>query len=450
MRGWLEKVRPLLEHAGFRRYAANTGWMMGERVLRLLAGVFVYVWVARYLGPADFGRLNYAQSIVVLLGPIASLGLDSVVFKRLVNAEEESMVLLASSFFMKMIGSLCLLVFAVLLAFALDAEEGVDSLMMVIAVGAVFQTFNVLEFYYQARTQGRTVAIVNTAALMIGSIARISFILLKLPLIWFGLSIAFDSLLIAFFYLLVVRVDRPFKRPSTEALINPALMRSLLKEALPLMLSSFVILVYLRIDQIMIQSMIGSSAVGEYAAAARISEAWYFVPMVIGTSLFPAILRARSISDQLYRLRLRRLYALMAWLGIIVGIVITFSSGWLVPALFGKDYTSAIRVLTIHVWAGMFVSLGVAGGRWLLAEGLQLYSAVNTTIGALLNVLLNFAWIPSMGIEGAAWATLVSYAVASFLAMGLFSRTRGNFRLMTGSLLGIGVFSAKDDQRKVD
>jgi len=149
---------------------------------------------------------------------------------------------------------------------------------------------------------------------------------------------------------------------------------SLLKDSWPLILSSMVIAIYMKIDQVMIKEMLDAEAVGNYAAAVRLSEAWYFIPMVISSSLFPAIINAKKISEKLYYDRLQKLYNLMVWMAISIALPMTFLSDWIVNLLYGAKYSEAGDVLMIHIWAGVFVFLGVASGKWFVAENLQLLS----------------------------------------------------------------------------
>ena len=140
----------------------------------------------------------------------------------------------------------------------------------------------------------------------------------------------------------------------------------------------------------MINHMLGAEEVGQFAAAVKISTVWYFVPAVISSSLFPAIINAKKVSEQLYYTRLQRLYNLIVWMAIAIAIPMTFLSDWEVNLLYRQQYNEAGIVLMIHIWAGVFVSLGVASSRWLLTESLQIFSTINTFIGSVINILLNY------------------------------------------------------------
>jgi len=170
----------------------------------------------------------------------------------------------------------------------------------------------------------------------------------------------------------------------------------------------------MRIDQVMLQEMIGSEAVGQYSAAVRISEAWYFIPMVISNSLFPAIVNAKKQSEELYYARLQRLYDLMVWMSIAIALPMTFLSDWVVNLLYGSAYSQAGSVLMIHIWAGVFVSLGLSFGKYLLVENYTNKYFNRTLIGAVANIILNYFLIPRYGIKGAAIATLIGQFIANY------------------------------------
>lgn len=180
------------------------------------------------------------------------------------------------------------------------------------------------------------------------------------------------------------------------------------------MLSGIVVSIYMRIDQVMIKEMMDSEAVGQYAAAVRVSELWYFIPVVISSSLFPAIINAKAQSEELYYARLQKLYDLMVWMALAIAIPMTFLSNWIVNLLYGNIYDQAGNVLMIHIWTGIFVFLGVASGKWFTAENLQMLSFWRTFSGMVINVVLNLVMIPKYGITGAAVATLSANFMAAF------------------------------------
>jgi len=171
----------------------------------------------------------------------------------------------------------------------------------------------------------------------------------------------------------------------------------------------------MKIDQVMIKEMLGAEQVGHYAAAVRLSEAWYFVPMAITSSVFPAIINAKKQSEALYYQRLQKLYDLMVWLAVAIALPTTFLAPWVIRVLYGEAFLPAAGVLSIHIWAGVFVFLGVACGRWFLCENYIKKNFYRTLFGMVINVVLNLILIPAYGIYGAAIATLLGQMAANLI-----------------------------------
>ena len=429
-----------MTHQGFMKYFENTSWLFAEKILRMIVGLFVGVWVARYLGPEQFGLFSYAQSFVGLFVAIAGLGLNGIIVRELVKDESKRDALLGTAFKLKLIGALLALI-ALAIAVNLSQQDSLTTLLIfIIASATVFQSFNVIDSHFQAKVLSKYIVYANIISLLISSIVKIWLILNDAPLLYFAYSILFDSFILMCGFLYFYRYKRYF---ISQWFFDKKLARSLLKDSWPLILSGLVIAVYMKIDQIMIKEMLSVEALGQYAAAVRISEAWYFIPTVIASSLFPAIINAKKQSEALYYARLQKLYDLMVWMAIAIALPMTFLSDWVVNLLYGEQYNQAGSVLIVHIWAGVFVFLGVASGKWFVSENLQIFSTINTTIGAIVNVGLNYILIQRMGIEGAAWATLISYFVAAYLCLVLNNKTRKNFINLTKSLFLIRVFNVK-------
>jgi O-antigen/teichoic acid export membrane protein len=218
---------------------------------------------------------------------------------------------------------------------------------------------------------------------------------------------------------------------------NLKLAKNLLHDSWPLIFSGLMVMVYLRIDQIMIKSMINSQALGNYAAAVKLSEMWYFFPIVITQSIFPAILDAKSKNEATYFRRLQILYDMMVWLAIGIAIPIAIFSKSIIFLLYGEAYAIASPVLTIHIWTSVFVFLGLASDRYLLAEGLIKLTLYRSCLGVIVNIVLNVILISNYGIIGAAISTLVSQIMASFIFDLLNKQTIISFKMKIKSFFPI-------------
>ncbi len=352
----ITKLRSLRNHEGFMKYFKNTSWLFGEKILRMIVGLFVGVWVARYLGPEQFGLFSYTQSFVGLFAVIATLGLDSIVIRELVHDKRHKDTLLGTAFWLKLFGAILVLITLTIAVNFTSNDTYTNSLVFIIASATFFQCFNVIDFYYQAKVLGKYIVYANVISLLVSSIVKIVLIFNEAPLIAFAWAIAFDSIVLAMGYLYFYLKNHSLFTIK-HLTFNKKIAQNLLKDSWPLILSGMVIAIYMRIDQVMIKEILGSEAVGQYAAAVRISEAWYFIPMVIASSVFPAIINAKKISEELYYARLQKLYNLMVWISIAVALPMTFLSDWVINLLYGGQYNQAGNVLMIHIWTGIFVFL---------------------------------------------------------------------------------------------
>ncbi len=435
------KFQVLLKHKGFIKYFKNTSWLFAEKILRMIVGLFVGIWVARYLGPEQFGLFSYAQSLVALFVAIATLGLDGIVVREIVKDESRAGELLGTAFWLKLFGAVAVLcVLSIVINFISNDRE-TNTLVLIIASATIFQAFNVIDFYFQAKVLSKYIVFANMFSLFLSSLVKIILILYEASLVVFAWVILFDSVVLAcgfiYFFIAYKKFNAlPITFSKTTAV-------SLLRDSWPIFIASWAISVYVKIDQVMIQEMLGSYAVGQYAAAIRFSEVWYFIPIVVASSLFPSIVNAKKQSEELYNYRVQKLYDFIVWIAIAIAIPMTYLSEWIVNGLYGDQYNEAGNVLRIHIWSGVFVFLGVVSGTWLLTEGLQLFSTINTIVGAIINVLLNYILIPRVGIEGAAWATVVAYAFSGYILLIIHNKTRINFFMLSKSLFLVAIFQRK-------
>lgn len=403
-----------LSHKGFRRYAANTSWLFAEKIFRMFIGLFVGIWIARYLGPEKFGLLSYAQSFVGLFTAIATLGLDGIVVRELVKDESRRDELLGTAFWLKLMGALAVLFILAIAVNFTSNDSYTNTLVFIIASATIFQSFNVIDLYFQANVMGKFITYANTVSLFLSSVVKVVLILFEAPLVAFAWAVVFDSVVLAMGYLyFYIKNDSKFNILNWR--FNKQTAISLLKDSWPLILSGIVILIYMRIDQVMIKEIMNAEAVGQYAAAVRISESWYFIPTVIASSLFPAIINAKKVSEELYYARLQKLYALMEWIAIAIALPMTFLSDWVIYLLYGKQYSQAGSVLMIHIWTGVFVASGVVTGRVVVINNKQVNGLIATVFGAVSNITLNLLMIPKYGLQGAAIAMMLAQIVSGFI-----------------------------------
>ena len=428
----LKKIIALRKQSNFRKYFANTSWILGERILRMGVSLFVGIYVARYLGPERFGLLSYASSFVGIFAALATFGLDEVVVRELVKTPEQREKILGTSFLLKLVGTL-LMWAAILVAIPFTENDfQTNILIIIIAFGVLFQAFNVIDLSFQADVKSKYVVHAQFVQLIISSIVKIILVFNEAPLIWFASVFFLDAIVLAL-GLVFTYLHNSNKIFSWKWSYETS--KNLLHDSWPLIFAGIVVSVYMKIDQLMIKEMLGAKEVGLYAAAVKLSEAWYFIPMAIASSLYPAIINARVFQKEVYYQKIQNLFDLMVWIAVSIALPTTFLSTLVVEFLYGKEYLGSSSVLIIHIWTAVFVFLGVASSKYLLAENFIKKTFYRTFIGALLNIIMNYYLIGIIGIQGAAISTLVSHFFAAYLYDFFDKDLRNMFIFKTKSLL---------------
>jgi polysaccharide transporter, PST family len=415
-----------------RKIIGNTGWLFFDRTLRLVVGLFVGVWVARYLGPEQFGIFNYAVALIALLSAVAPLGLDYIVVRDLVQDGPRKEEILGTSFALKLAGGIVALSLATGAAWLLNPTDRLtQSLVVIMAAGLIFRALDTIDLWFQSQVQSKYAVYARNTAFLLVAIIRLGLIWIGAPLIAFAWASLAEVVLIASGLVVMYRVNG--QRLGAWR-INLKKGKALLAQSWPLVLSGMAIMVYMRIDQIMLREMVGVEAVGIYSAATRISEVWYFIPVAVVSSSFPSIVRVKEVDENRYYQRLQKLFTLMAAVALAIAVPMTFLSGTVVRLLFGEHFAAAGPILSIHIWAAIFVFFGVVQSAWFVNEGLTKLAFQRTFFGAFINVVLNFALIPLYAGVGAAVATVVAQAFAAVFFNVFRGETRHMFYLQMKSL----------------
>jgi PST family polysaccharide transporter len=415
----------------------NVAWLSVDQAVRMGIGLAVGVWVARYLGPEEFGRLNYSIAFVGVFAAMGALGLNSVVVREIVRGRDaNNAAILGSAFVLQLVGGLVavLVLFALLASSLVGSDALLRSSIAILSLALPFRAADTVRYWFESQVESRYVVWIENAVFLVMAAARIGLTLVGAGLIAFVVVAAAETVLVSLGLLLVYS-----KRAGTLARwrADKLHMLSLLHDSWPYFLAGLAVTLYMRMDIVMLQQMTNSYEVGVYSAAARISELLYVLPTVFLSSISPALIESHQTNRALYLARMRQLYAAGWWLAVALSTVLTVFAQEITSLAFGRDFGDAAAVLSIHVWGSMAVIHGITSSQHLLVENLQKLSFYRTLIGLCCNLALNAALIPAFGAKGAAAATAVSYFVATY-SLALFGATREHALYMLSSPFGRG------------
>lgn len=389
----------------------NTGWLFADKILRMGVGLLVGVWIARYLGPSLFGELSFAGSLMALFAPLATLGLESIVVRDIVKSPEKDQEIVGTTFYLRSFAAFLSYILLYVTVFILRPDDRLaHSLVAVMGLILIFNAFDAIDLWFQSKVLSKYVVLAKNVAFLISAGARIAFVLLDAPLIAFAFANVLEFGLGAVGLLMVYSNNgQKISRWS----FNRRLAKDLLLNGWPIILAGIVSIVCFRVDQVMLGQMADPHELGVYAAAVRVAEIWYFIPAAIVASVFPNIVKAKSVNDDEFHARIQKLYKLLAFLGYAVAIPMSFLSGFVVTLLFGEAYSGAGPMLVVLIWSGIFINLSIARGSYLMAMNWPWVLLFASVVCALANIALNLVLIPKFGGMGAATASLLSYWIGA-------------------------------------
>lgn len=407
------------------KYLKNTFWMLFEHLVRAISGVLVAIYVARYLGAEEFGSLSYVIAILGVFLAITRLGMDAILVKELSADRGDSKYLLGTGFWMLFGAAVTgALLMAALALF--ESSHKIKLLIVIMSSALFFQAFFVVDYFFQSRLKAVYSSAAKSVALLLGALLKVFIVVFDFGLIPLVVAYVADYFFMALFLLIayLLRGQRLFFSFFDGRLILP-----LAKDVWALTLSALAVVLYMRIDQLMIRNMLDDHSLGIYSAAAKIYEGWIMIPYVVSISLLPVIVRLRSLSVDEYEKRVSQLYFVLCWGSIVVATGLFFVGHWAVTLLYGEEFRASGDVLIVLMWASVFASMGFVSARCLTVEGMQRKIFQRTFAALVLNVVLNILLIPVLGVNGAAISTLVSLLFANYVMDYLDPDLREQLRL---------------------
>lgn len=407
---------------------------MGEKFLTIGVGFFLTILIARYLGPERYGILAYALSMTTIFASAGHMGLGGLIVREIVKNHDSRPEILGTSFGLKLLGY-CVGFFALsFYALIFEIRGSIEFwVLLVLASSLFFKPFDVVVFWFQAHVQAKYAAIGRSASLLLTAGVKVLLVFGGAGLLHFAFANLLQGILAACFLFLLFRAKADISINGCRFSISKA--KELLNQGYVIFFGAIFATIYLKIDQIMLKWFVGSDAVGIYAVAASLSEVWYFVPTAIVVSLFPKLIQLKQTAPQIFEQRLQQTFDFLFVIALLVALLINFSAGPLITLSFGPNYLASAPILAIHIWAALFIFMRAAFSKWILIEDALVFSLITQGLGALANVGLNLLFIPRLGGYGAAIATLLSYAMASYFSLFFYKKSRPIFWMMSKAMM---------------
>ena len=415
-----------------QRIVENIFWAVLGKMVQLLSGLLVGVIVARYLGPENYGLMNYVISLVVLFQTFSIFGLDSIEIREEARSGQDFRTVIGTAFGLKVFFAILFMGLVILTSRLMDSDGYTTLLVVIYSFTIVLNSFGVIRNYFFAIVQNKYVVKAEIVRTLFGIGIKVLLLALNVNLTWLLVAYTFDGVLLSSGFIVAytkkVGSIRQWHFDATYA-------RFLLKESFPLLLTSAAVIVYQRIDQVMIGQMLYKQAVVYFSVASRFVEILIFIPMMLVQTITPILVRTREKSQEEYAVKAQMFMNVSVWLSLLSSAIVAVVAYWLVQLTFGPAYWPAVIILQVMAFKAASVALSNTAGAMLVTEGLQRYAIFRDALGCVACIVLNYLLLPRFGVIAAAFVAIASNVVAGYLADAIIPAYRHIFVCQTRALL---------------
>jgi O-antigen/teichoic acid export membrane protein len=399
----------------------NTLWLLSEKLIKLLGAVVISALIARHLQPDGFGTLNFYLAMLSIASVLSSLGLNRIVVREVASSHNkaETASLVKTALYLRLFASFLVFFIAVVSAnLFVPQHQGYYSAIVFICL--IFNASEILDLYQQGISRFKVVSQVRLIAFVISAAIKLTLVMFKVDLVWFLVANLVEYIVIA---LLIYKYCARYNSQSILAagVFSPTKVKILVSESWPEIIAGFSAILFLKMDQIMLFYLSSEQQVGIYSAAARLSEAWYFIPMAIVAATFPRLVELKKTNMASYLKGIKFLLNFMVIFSIVVSLVVMFIGDKAIQIIFGDAFSDSSSVLVIHTWSSIFLCIGLVSGSWLVTEKRIKLNLYRNLVGLSVNFFLNMLLIPRYGAIGASWAMVFGLASA-YLFFNLFNK----------------------------
>lgn len=410
----------------------NLFWAVTGKIVNLIGGLLVGIIVARYLGPEQYGLMSYVISYVFLFQTLTLFGLDSIEIREEARSEVPYQTVIGTAFGLKLCFGIFFIAASILTSWMMEADGYTTLLVSIYSLSIVLNTLIVIRNYFTALVQNEYVVKAEISRTLIGIVIKVVLLLLNASLTWFVAVYMFDFVLLGTGYIVAYRTKIGSLRLWR---FDFGYAKFLLRESFPLLLTNAAIIIYQRIDQVMIGNMIDKESVGYFSVAAKFTEVLIFMPMILAQTITPVLVKIRQQSQDAYSVKAQQFMNVSFWLTLMVSALVSVLAYWVVSLTFGSAYLPAVAILQVMAFKAAGVALSNTAGAMLITEGLQRWSIFRDGLGCVVCVVLNYLLLPRYGVMAAAFVSIASNIAAGYLADAVIPAYRHLFVCQTKALM---------------
>ena len=387
----------------------NVVWAVTGKVVTLLGGLLVGIFVARYLGPEQYGLMSYVMSYVSLFQVLALFGMDNIEIREESKTPREKDKIIGTAFGLKLVFAVVTMGLIALTAWLFETDSFTKWMIILYSTSMIMNSFGVIRNYFTSLVWNEYIVKTEITRTLIGAGIKVVLLLLHAPLVWFIVATLFDTVLIAGGYLVSYRSKIDSVR---KWQFDKDTAKYLIRQSFPLAVSLSAVLIYHRIDQVMVGKMLTNIELGYYSVACKFVEIIMFIPTILAQTIVPVLVRIHKQNFSAYRSKTQQFVNITVWICIILSVLIALSSHWIILYTFGEQYLPATIALQVLVFKSVGDALSATAGNMIIIESKQKYAWIRSVTACFVCVGLNLVFIPRWGIVGTAIASILTYLYA--------------------------------------
>ena len=389
----------------FKKTAKNAGILFIANIISKALNFVYVVYLARYLGAGGFGIISFALAFTLILGVFADLGLQSLSLREIARNNDETDRYFSNIASIKIILGIIIFSLLVLIVKHMDYSYDVVHVIYLTGLSIIISSFNNFIYaVYQAHEDVKYMGIgniLNSLSMLAGIAAAAYF---KGNIIIFS-GVFLVSAIVVLLYNLTV-ISYKFFKPKLA--VDLKFWKKLIKEAVPFGLVNVFVIIYFKIDSVMLGTMKTQKIVGYYNASYRIIDVFTaLVPSIIFAVVYPKMSAYIELPEKLKNIYIVS-FKISLIIGLIISVITVFFAHYFMLFIYGYGYYKGAGSLKILVWAFFFICISSITSGLISSINKQKLVTVVAGLGAVINICLNFILIPRFSLNGAAFATVIT------------------------------------------
>ncbi|MGL4670362.1 MAG: oligosaccharide flippase family protein [Lactobacillaceae bacterium] len=388
-----------------RKVISNSIWMIIEKIVSIFGLIFVTSYVAKYIGPSNFGKITFVSSIFIIVQAIAMFGSEHILLKRVSKNRDSGIKLMLSTVKLRN-AAFFLISLVVISALYVESDYVTFVFGIATAIAYYFSTIDIYSVYNNATLNSKINTVCNVIGLVISLIVRLLIASFEINYLYLSIPIILVTLIPyilkrALFYKVNIRGGKVFTLRN-----ELKYSKYMFFAGVPLAISTVSVIIYARIAQFFIIKFGGTEQLGIYSVGSQLATAWTFITMAIITSYFARIYDTKNREVAI------NMAAKLNGIVFLISIAIIFSINifgeYFIHLLYGVQFRDAYFIMMIMTFNSLFSAMGPVANKFIVYDSGYSYLSKKMISAMFITLPISYYLTSKYGMYGAAFGTIIT------------------------------------------